>query len=76
MDKFRNPIRVAALIRKELLAEAELALAFVLARDPTLDIELIAKADVELHQYYLVVRRPASIMVARMEAGTEADLRT
>ena len=76
MTRFKNPVRVQALIRKELLAGAELAFAFMLARYPTLDLELIAKADVELQQYYPVARRPASIIVARMEAGTEASLRT
>jgi hypothetical protein len=44
-------------MRKELLAGAELAFAFVLARSPTLDLELIAKGDVELQQYYPVARR-------------------
>jgi hypothetical protein len=76
MAKFKNPARVQALIRKELLAGAELPFAFVLACYPTVDLELSAKADVELHQYYPVARCPASIIVTRMEAGTEANLRT
>jgi hypothetical protein len=76
MARFKNPVRVHALICKELLAGVELAFAFVLARYPKLDLELIAKADVELHQYYPVARCPASIIVARMEAGTEENLRT
>jgi hypothetical protein len=74
MAKFRNAASVRTLVRNQLLARAELAFAFVLAHYPTLDLELIAKADVELHQYYHVVRRPASIIIARLEAGTEADL--
>jgi hypothetical protein len=45
-----------------------------MARYPTLDLELIAKAKVELHQYYSIVRRPSSIIIARLEAGTEVDL--
>jgi hypothetical protein len=76
MTRLKNPVRVQALIGKELLAGAELAFAFMLARYLTLDLELIAKADVELHQYYPVARCPASIIVTRMEAGTEANLRT
>ena len=76
MTRFKNLARIQALIRKELLAGAELAFAFVLARYPTLDLELIAKADVKLDQYYPVARHPAYIIVSRMEAGTERTLRT
>jgi hypothetical protein len=76
MTRFKNPVRIQALIRKELLAGAELAFAFVLARYLMLDLELIGKADVEIQQYYPVARRPTSIIIARMEAGTEEDLRT
>jgi hypothetical protein len=47
----------------------------VLACHPTLDLESIAKADIELNQYYPVARHPAYIVVSRMEAGTEEDLR-
>jgi hypothetical protein len=74
MAKFRNAARVRTLVRNQLLAGAELAFDFGQARYPTLDLELIAKVDVELHQYYPVVRRPASIIIARLEAGTEVDL--
>jgi hypothetical protein len=38
MTRFKNPIRVQDLIRKELLAGAELAFPFVLARYPTIDL--------------------------------------
>ena len=75
-DSIQKSYRIQALIRKELLAGAELAFAFVLARYPTLDLELIAKADVELDQYYPVAKHPAHIIVSRMEAGTERSLRT
>ncbi|KAM0842398.1 hypothetical protein ACQ4PT_058389 [Festuca glaucescens] len=74
MAKFRNAASVRTLVRNQLLAGAEPAFAFVQARYPTLDLELIAKADVDLHQYYPVVRSPASIIIDRLEAGTEADL--
>jgi hypothetical protein len=63
MARFKNPVRV--LIRKVLPARDELAFAFVLARYPMLDLELSAKADVELHQYYPIAKRPASVIVAR-----------
>jgi hypothetical protein len=76
MAKFKNSARVQTLVRKHLLAGAELAFAFVLARYRTLDLGLISMAGVELHQYYPAASRNASIIVARMEAGTEADLRT
>jgi hypothetical protein len=76
MIRFKNPARIQALIRKELLAGAELAFAFVLACYPTLDLESISKANVELDQYYPVARKAAYIIVSRMEAGTERSLRT
>ena len=41
------------------------------ARYPTLDLELIAKAPVDLKQYYPLVRRPAAIVVDMLERGTE-----
>jgi hypothetical protein len=63
------------LVCNQLLAGAEFVFVFVLARYPTIDLELITKADVELHQYYHMARHPASIIVARLEAGTQADLR-
>jgi hypothetical protein len=64
------------LVRKQLLAGAELAFTFVLAHYWTLDLELISMAGVELRQYYPVASRPASIIVARMEAGTESNLQS
>jgi hypothetical protein len=76
MTRLKNPDRIQALIRKELLARAELAFSFVLACYPTLDLESIAKANVELDQYYPIARHPAYIIVSRMEAGTERDLQT
>jgi hypothetical protein len=74
MTRFKNHARIQSLVRKELLPGAELAFASVLACHPTLDLESIAKADIELNQYYPVARHPAYIVVSRMEAGTEEDL--
>jgi hypothetical protein len=45
MAKFKNVASIRALVRKQLLGRAELAFAIVLAHFPTLDLELIAKAD-------------------------------
>jgi hypothetical protein len=75
MTRFKNPARIQCLVRKEILAGAELAFASVLAYHPTLDLESIAKADVELNQYYPVARHPAYVVVSRMSAGAERDLR-
>jgi hypothetical protein len=75
LAKFRNAASVRTLVRNQLLAGAELAFAFILARYSMLDLELIAKENVVRHQYYPIARRPASIIVARLEAGTEADFR-
>jgi hypothetical protein len=75
LAKFRNAASVRTLVRNQLLAGAELAFAFILARYSMLDLELIAKENVEQHKYYPIARGPASIIVARLEAGTEADFR-
>jgi hypothetical protein len=69
MTRFKNPDRIQSLVHKELLVGAELAFASVLACHPTLDLESIAKANVELNQYYPVARHLACIVVCRMEAG-------
>jgi hypothetical protein len=76
MAKFKNYARVQTLVRKQLLAGVKLAFAFVLAHYWTLDLELISMTGVELRQYYPAASRLASIIVVRMDAGTEADLRT
>ena len=74
-NRFKTPIRIRSLVRKELLAGAELALASVLACHPTMDLESIANANVRLDQYYPIARHPAHIIISRMEAGTERDLK-
>jgi hypothetical protein len=45
ISNFRNAARVRALVRSQLLAGPEIALAFVLAQHPSLELELINKAD-------------------------------
>jgi hypothetical protein len=44
----KTPVRIRSLVRKELLAGAEVALASVLACHPTMDLESIANANVRL----------------------------
>ena len=73
MSNFRNSERVRMLVRSQLLAGAESAFAFVLSQHPLLDLEAIAQADGNISQYFPAVRTPASIVVARLEASTEAD---
>jgi hypothetical protein len=75
MIRFKNPARIQALVRKELLAGAELTFASVLACHPTLDLGLIADANVRLYQFYPVARHPAHTIISRMEAGTKRILR-
>jgi hypothetical protein len=45
---FKTPVRIRSLVRKELLAGAEVALASVLACHPTMDLESRANANVRL----------------------------
>ncbi|KAK1613865.1 hypothetical protein QYE76_019382 [Lolium multiflorum] len=73
MSNFRNPERVRALVRSQLLTGAEIAFAFVLSQHPSLDLEAIAKADADVNQYFPIVRDPASIIVARLEVSSEAN---
>jgi hypothetical protein len=55
MVKFRNAVNVRTLVQNQLLAGAEVAFAFVQARYPLLDLELIAKADADLRPYYTLL---------------------
>jgi hypothetical protein len=59
------------LIRKELLAGAELALASVLACYEAIDLESIANTNARLDQYYPIARHPAHIIISRMEESTK-----
>jgi hypothetical protein len=71
MTRFKNPARIQSLVRKGLLAGAELAFASVLACDPTLDLESIANANAKVNQYYSVAKHPTYIIISRMEASTK-----
>jgi hypothetical protein len=74
MAKLRNATSVRDLVLSQLLARSEVAFAFVQAQYPSLDLELIAKADAYLCPYYPVVSHPASIVIDRLEVSSEADL--
>jgi hypothetical protein len=73
--RFKNPAKIQSLVRKELLAGAELAFVSVLAHHPSIDLESIAKANEKLDQYFPVARHPAYIVIPRMEASTERILK-
>ena len=73
--RFKTPERIRLLVRKELLAGAELAFASVLACHPTLDLEAIANTRRSLDQYYDIARNPAYTIISRMETGIERDLK-
>jgi hypothetical protein len=69
--RFKTPERIRLLVRKELLAGAELVLASVLACHPTINLEAIANANWKLDQYHSIARHPAYTMISRMETGVE-----
>jgi hypothetical protein len=73
MSKFSNAEKVRTLVRSQLLAGAETAFAIVLSQHPSLDLESIAKADVDISQYFPAAREPASIVIPRLEISLEAD---
>jgi hypothetical protein len=73
MSDFRNAERVHALVRNQLLAGAESAFDFVLSQQPLFDLESIVKADGNVSQYFPAVRKPTSIVVARLEVSSETD---
>ncbi|KAK1642437.1 hypothetical protein QYE76_060242 [Lolium multiflorum] len=73
--RFKSPERIRQLVRKELLAGAELALASTLACHPSLDLEAIANTEKNLSQYYDAARGPAYTIVSRMDSCLEKDLK-
>ena len=73
--RFKSPIRIRQLVRKELLAGAELAFASVLACHPSLDLRAVANTERSLGQYYDIARGPAYTIVSRMESCLERETR-
>jgi hypothetical protein len=60
-------------VRSQLLVGAKTTFAFVQAQYPSLDLELISKADADVCPYYPFVRHPASIVIDRLEVSSEAN---
>ncbi|KAK1627149.1 hypothetical protein QYE76_001464 [Lolium multiflorum] len=73
--RFKSPERTRQLVRKELLAGAELAFASILACHPTLNLGAVANTERDLSQYYDVARGPAYTVVSRMESCLEKELK-
>jgi hypothetical protein len=73
--RFKSPERIRLLVRKELLAGAELAFASILACHPSLDLRAVANTERDLGQYYDVARGPAHTIVSRMESCLEKELK-
>ncbi|KAK1612138.1 hypothetical protein QYE76_035811 [Lolium multiflorum] len=73
--RFKSPERIRQLVRKELLAGAELAFASILACHPSLDLRAVANTERDLGQYYDVARGPAYTVVSRMESCLEKELK-
>ncbi|KAK1643324.1 hypothetical protein QYE76_061129 [Lolium multiflorum] len=73
--RFKSPERIRQLVRKELLAGAELAFASILACHPSLDLGAVANTKRSLGQYYDAARDPAYTIVSRMESCLEKDLK-
>ena len=75
MAKFRNPAEVRRLVRNQLIAGAEVALACVQAVHPTLNMGLVATANpTNLTHYYPLIEGPAAAIVDKLEKSTEAEL--
>jgi hypothetical protein len=71
MSKFSNAKQVRKMVRSQHLAGVESALAFVLSRHPSLDLEAIARADGDISQYIPLAKDPASMIAARIEISSE-----
>ena len=76
MAKFKNPTAVKELVRSQFTAGAQLALAVVQAAHPSLNMELVAQTNpTDLSDYYPLIEGPAAMIVNKMEASTDAELR-
>ena len=75
--KFKNPAEVRKLVRSQLVAGAEIALAFVYDADPTLDLTLIVTRDgVDAAAVQRYVTDAAVIAVQRLEEGERMQLQS
>ena len=74
-ERFKNPAEVWMLVRSQLVAGAEIALAFVHDADPSLDLTLIVTRDgVDAAEARKYVSDAAVIAVQRLEAGETMQL--
>ena len=74
-EKFKNPTKVRRLVRSQLVAGAEIALAFVHDADPSLDLTLIVTRDgVDAAEARKYVSDAAVIAVQRLEEGERMQL--
>ena len=61
---------------KQFIAGAQLALAVVQAAHPALNMELITQTNpTNLSVYYPLIEDPAIMMINKMEASTDAELK-
>ena len=74
-EKFKNPAEVRKLVRNQLIADAEIALAFVHDAEPTLDLTLIVTRDgVDLQMLAQFVTDAALIAIQRLEQAETMHL--
>jgi hypothetical protein len=71
MSKFSNAKKVRKLVRCQLHAGVESALALVLLQHPSLDLETIARINGDISQFIPLVKDPASMIAARIEISSE-----
>ena len=77
MEKFKDPAEVRKLVRNQLIAGAEVALAFVHDAEPTLDLTLVVTRDgVNAAAAQMHVTDAAAIAVQRLEEGERAQLQS
>ena len=76
MAKFGKPDAVKELVRKQIIAGAQLALAVVQAAHPTSNMDFVARTNPSnLLDYYPLIEDPAIMIVNTMEESTDAELR-
>ena len=76
-EKFKDPAEVRKLVRNQLIAGAEVALAFVHDAEPTLDLTLIVTRDgVNAAAAQRHVTDAALIAVQRLEEGETTQLQS
>jgi hypothetical protein len=72
MSKFSNAKKVRKVVCCQLLAGVESALAFVLLKHPSLDLEAIARINGEISQFIPLMKDHASMIAAKIEISSEA----